>query len=215
MTKHLGGICVFAPRRAYQDFRFDETDTLHGTQDSDFSRHALRHGYRLAYVEDLEVEHMDGTRGQVVKYPDYFREYYETWKWRPYGRRVGPRELALMTFKRWRDRRRLLKRFPAYMTTLTHPKRVVFLPGVTENPYLSLPARELARNEFGAGSRGGCRRAGCCLIGGYTASYTCTGLNSFTTGTTASEASGITPTLSPSCVWRASLDISWFGRPTT
>jgi glycosyltransferase involved in cell wall biosynthesis len=72
MTKHLGGICHFVDAKAYNTFRWDEDDTLHGVQDLIFSHHLLNTGYQMGYLENYYCEHMDGTEGQHKRYPDYF-----------------------------------------------------------------------------------------------------------------------------------------------
>ena len=72
LTRHLGGICEFSHRDAYGSFRYDEADTLSGSQDSSFSAWVLSEGYYMGYVEDLRCEHMDTTAGQHEKYPEYF-----------------------------------------------------------------------------------------------------------------------------------------------
>lgn len=72
LTKHVGGICVFADARAYKDFRWDEDSFLHGMQDVEFSQHALSQGFQPAYLENFFVEHYEGTAGQEKRYPEYF-----------------------------------------------------------------------------------------------------------------------------------------------
>jgi len=91
LTKHVGGLCILAPARAYQDFCF-KGRTLHGGTDEAFSIHVrLRLGYQMGYVEDVRVRHMDTTAGQQAKYPEYFRERQEI------QRRTVPGERALTT----------------------------------------------------------------------------------------------------------------------
>jgi len=79
-TNHLGGICEFSPTEAYNGFSFDDGDTLSGSQDSSFSAHVLREGFRMAYLEDVFCTHMDTTDGQHAKYPAYFdrRKKYDS-----------------------------------------------------------------------------------------------------------------------------------------
>lgn len=72
LAPHLGGICVAAPGRIYQSFQWDNEDFLHGEQDYIFSQHCIRLGFTLAYMENLIVEHMEGTKSQETKYPEYF-----------------------------------------------------------------------------------------------------------------------------------------------
>jgi glycosyltransferase involved in cell wall biosynthesis len=80
MANHLGGICHFVDAKAYQDFRWDETQPLHGVQDLELSTYLKKQGYQMAYLENWYAEHIDGTEGQHKKYPDYFerRKYEKT-----------------------------------------------------------------------------------------------------------------------------------------
>ena len=71
MAPHLGGICVVAPSKLYKNFRWEEDDFLHGDQDYIFSQHVASERCILCYLEDIIVEHMDTTSGQINKYPDY------------------------------------------------------------------------------------------------------------------------------------------------
>lgn len=74
ITQHIGGIFTMAHRSAYQTFRWDEDDFLHGLQDMVFTQAMQKKGYLVGYVEDLRVSHMDTTTGQQEKYPDYFKQ---------------------------------------------------------------------------------------------------------------------------------------------
>ncbi len=72
LTKHLGGICVVSPAEIYSKFRFNEKELLHGNQGVDFSYYVCRKGFLLAYLEDVQVAHMDGTENQIRRYSSYF-----------------------------------------------------------------------------------------------------------------------------------------------
>lgn len=73
ITRHLGGICVFADARAYTHFRWDEDSFLHGVQDMEFSQYLLFNGYRLMYLENHQISHgPQGTAKQKEDYPKYF-----------------------------------------------------------------------------------------------------------------------------------------------
>lgn len=72
LAPHLGGICCIAPSSIYEKFRWEEDDFLHGDQDYVFSQYAIKNGYMLAYLENIIVEHQEGTILQQKKYPDYF-----------------------------------------------------------------------------------------------------------------------------------------------
>lgn len=58
VVEHLGGICCFAPREAYESFRWKDNDFLHGLQDSIFSNAMRQNGYVLLYLENVRVEHL-------------------------------------------------------------------------------------------------------------------------------------------------------------
>lgn len=72
MTRHLGGICHFAPARAYKDWRWSEDDFLHGVQDLEFSQYLTSIGYQMGYLENYFIEHYEGTEGQHTRFPEYF-----------------------------------------------------------------------------------------------------------------------------------------------
>ena len=73
MAKHLGGICHFVSSKAYEDFRWPETEQLHGVQDVEFSRHLFATGYQMGYLENYFVSHGPlGTEKQQKDYPEYF-----------------------------------------------------------------------------------------------------------------------------------------------
>ncbi len=61
ITEHLGGACIAAPARAYENFRWEDDDFLHGEQDWLFSMHCRDAGFVLAYLENIRVEHMFNT----------------------------------------------------------------------------------------------------------------------------------------------------------
>lgn len=72
MTRHVGGICVFADAKAWKDFRHDEQMALHSVQDIEFSQHLRQSGFQCCYLENFFLEHFKGTEGQEKDYPDYF-----------------------------------------------------------------------------------------------------------------------------------------------
>jgi len=61
ITEHLGGACIAVSSRAYDNFRWEENDFLHGEQDWIFSQHCRNSGYALCYLENIRVEHMFNT----------------------------------------------------------------------------------------------------------------------------------------------------------
>ncbi len=64
---HIGGIFNFSPTKFYQ-YKLNEGFISRGS-DIDFSSHVGR----CAYIENLVVKHMDTTKGQIQKYPEYFK----------------------------------------------------------------------------------------------------------------------------------------------
>jgi len=74
---HIGGLFIAAPAKAYQGFRWNEDDFLHGQQDVEFSKHCVKQKYQLLYMEQYIVEHMDTEIGQMKKFPEYFEKRKE------------------------------------------------------------------------------------------------------------------------------------------
>lgn len=70
MTNHLGGVCVFASAKAYDNFRWDENDYLHAAQDLAFSQYVTTHGYAMAYLENYSLRH--ATAEMEAQYPEYY-----------------------------------------------------------------------------------------------------------------------------------------------
>lgn len=98
LTTHVGGICALAPAEVYRGYRF-EPNPLHGVQDVLFSVYVrLNLGYEMGYVEDVHVEHMDSTAGQLERHPDY-------WEMRSRQKREFYGESPLVTKLLWFPRR--------------------------------------------------------------------------------------------------------------
>jgi len=72
LTRHLGGICHFVGASAYDDFKWDETQPMHGVQDLEFSKYLLNNGYDMGYLENYQAEHCYGTEEQIKKFKKYF-----------------------------------------------------------------------------------------------------------------------------------------------
>lgn len=68
---NLGGIVFATPIEIWKDWTFDEN--YEGNKDLIFSKYARGKGYGLFYMEEFRVWHIDGTKGQHQKYPDYFK----------------------------------------------------------------------------------------------------------------------------------------------
>lgn len=78
ITMHLGGICHFAPFKAYEGWRWPEDEQLHGLQDVEFSRYLLNKGYQMGYLENFFISHGPlGTDAQLKDYPKYFERRKE------------------------------------------------------------------------------------------------------------------------------------------
>jgi glycosyltransferase involved in cell wall biosynthesis len=69
---HLGGICYATPIEIWDEFRFDE-DAAPGNRDTILSNYANRNNYHLFYMEEFRVWHIDGSKGQSEKFPEYFK----------------------------------------------------------------------------------------------------------------------------------------------
>lgn len=73
LVPYLGGICWAAPKEVYKDFKFDGAMNLAGNKDYIISQYAKSQGFNLFYLEETRLAHIDGTKGQHEKYPDYFK----------------------------------------------------------------------------------------------------------------------------------------------
>jgi glycosyltransferase involved in cell wall biosynthesis len=71
LVPNLGGICFAAPKELYDNFRFEEETFWMGNKDYMLSQYAKQTGYGLFYMEEYRIWHIDGTKGQKAKYPEY------------------------------------------------------------------------------------------------------------------------------------------------
>ena len=69
---NLGGIVFATPIELFDNFRFPPN--LPGNKDYFLSQYAKSLGYNLFYMEESRVFHQDGTKGQHLKYPEYFEK---------------------------------------------------------------------------------------------------------------------------------------------
>jgi len=74
VVSHIGGLCHIAPASIYKTFRWTEDSPLHGLQDLELSQWLTRNGYQQLYIEDLKVEHIEGTEVQHKRYKEYFNK---------------------------------------------------------------------------------------------------------------------------------------------
>jgi len=71
VVPNLGGIVFATPIELWKTFKFDET--YQGNKDFIFSQYTKQQGYSLFYMEEFRVWHIDGTKGQQAKFPEYFK----------------------------------------------------------------------------------------------------------------------------------------------
>lgn len=71
VVPNLGGIVFASYIEMYNGFEFPEN--LPGNKDYFLSTMVNKAGFSLFYMEEYNVIHMDGTAGQIRKYPEYFR----------------------------------------------------------------------------------------------------------------------------------------------
>lgn len=70
---HLGGMTSIVPAEVYDTFKWTDVCFLRGGNDVFLSAWLNEHAYQLAYLENYQAEHMETTRGQAKRYPDYFK----------------------------------------------------------------------------------------------------------------------------------------------
>lgn len=75
MAVFLGGILLVVPPVVLQEVDMDlAKHTFHSLDDSYMSATGKNLGMKLLRLPDIEVNHMDGSRGQYDIYPEYCRE---------------------------------------------------------------------------------------------------------------------------------------------
>lgn len=67
----VGGLIYFAPKKFYSNFTGNNAFSI-AYEDVEFACYVWRQHGKVYYVEDLEVNHMDTTAGQNLRYPKYF-----------------------------------------------------------------------------------------------------------------------------------------------
>lgn len=72
LVPYLGGICYATPIRLFDNFKFDES--YEGNKDYLLSQYAYQQHYSLFYMEEYRVWHIDGSKGQKEKFPEYFKD---------------------------------------------------------------------------------------------------------------------------------------------
>jgi len=71
-TNIIGGLFNFIPAEVYDRFRFDETLPKWIGQDDTFCAWLKAWKYSVGYIEEIQIYHIEGTAGQLEKYPEYF-----------------------------------------------------------------------------------------------------------------------------------------------
>lgn len=75
-TGIVGGLFHILNASSYSQYRYPTNLPKAKGQDDDFCDWAYKREIPIGYVEDLIVNHIDGTDGQFHKYPEYF---YRKW----------------------------------------------------------------------------------------------------------------------------------------
>lgn len=73
LTAIVGGLFHCVPANVYRQYRYPLDLPLAAKQDDHFCKWVKSKGGEVGYVEGLEVEHIDGTDLQAIKYPEYFK----------------------------------------------------------------------------------------------------------------------------------------------
>lgn len=76
-TGIVGGLCHWMLGSSYQRYRYPLDLPKAWGQDDDVCHWAYQNGIEVGYVESLQVNHIDGTDAQAIKYPDYFKRKWE------------------------------------------------------------------------------------------------------------------------------------------
>jgi hypothetical protein len=68
----IGGIFLASPASAFDEFRYDESAPVWGTDDDTFCGWWRARGGRIGYVERFVANHYETTDGQWSRFPEYF-----------------------------------------------------------------------------------------------------------------------------------------------
>lgn len=77
VTGHIGGLFAWCNADLYLQYTYPDDLPLARGDDSAFAYWVYQKRYCVGYVEDLVVNHIEGTNSQQSRYPDYFLR-----KWR-------------------------------------------------------------------------------------------------------------------------------------
>jgi hypothetical protein len=73
LTSIIGGLFHIVPKEVYAKYRYDESLPLAKYQDDFFCKWVKENGGRVGYIEELKVQHYEGTDNQAKRYPEYFK----------------------------------------------------------------------------------------------------------------------------------------------
>jgi glycosyltransferase involved in cell wall biosynthesis len=84
VTNHIGGLFSWCNADLYLQYTYPDNLPLASGDDSAFAYWVYQKRYIVGYVEDLIVNHYEGTEGQNLRYPQYFER-----KWKEEKEIVG------------------------------------------------------------------------------------------------------------------------------
>lgn len=76
VTNHIGGLFHWLNADLYLSYRYPLDIPKASGDDSALSYWVYQQGYPVGYVEDLVVEHAEGTDNQALRYPEYFERKF-------------------------------------------------------------------------------------------------------------------------------------------
>lgn len=77
VTNHIGGLFAWCNADLYLKYTYPDNLPLARGDDSAFAYWVYQKKFIVGYVEDLVVNHFEGTEGQAARYPDYFSRKWE------------------------------------------------------------------------------------------------------------------------------------------
>jgi GT2 family glycosyltransferase len=77
LTAIIGGLFHIVPFSVYSKYTYDESLPLAKYQDDFFCKWVKENGGRIGYIEELKVQHYEGTDNQAKRYPNYFQRKWK------------------------------------------------------------------------------------------------------------------------------------------
>jgi len=77
LTAIVGGLFHIVPSLVYSKYRYDEKLPLAKYQDDFFCKWVKENGGRVGYIEELKVQHYEGTDNQAKRFPLYFERKWK------------------------------------------------------------------------------------------------------------------------------------------